>query len=92
MHCVLNHAIEFADTTHATGEVYVVSYLLGGGVLNTFWGRYLDDYECRHDRWAISRRVCVHEFTSSRPLGDPMPIDAARFRSGRDDRQVPGNA
>ena len=28
MHCVLNHAIDITDETHATGEVYNVTYLL----------------------------------------------------------------
>jgi hypothetical protein len=28
MHCVLNHAIDIVDDTHATGEVYNVTYLL----------------------------------------------------------------
>lgn len=92
MHCVLNHAIEFSDATHATGEAYVVTYLLRGDVLDTFWGRYLDDYECRDGRWAIAHRTCVHEFTSSRPLGDPMPIEVGKFRSGRADRPGPDPA
>ena len=46
MHCVLNHAIEITDDSHATGEVYNVTYLLraadGGRQLDTWWGRYLE--------------------------------------------------
>ena len=61
MHCVLNHAIDIADDSHATGEVYNVTYLLraidGGRQLDTWWGRYLDRYECRDGRWAIVHRV-----------------------------------
>ena len=30
--------------------------------------------------------VCVHEWTRSEPLGDAMPIEADRFRQGREDR------
>jgi SnoaL-like domain len=91
MHCVLNHAIEVADERHAAGEVYNVTYLRrtaedGTAYLDTWWGRYLDEYECRDGRWAISRRVCVHEWTRSEPLGEPMPIDAQRFRQGAADR------
>jgi ketosteroid isomerase-like protein len=90
MHCVLNHAIDIADGTHATGEVYNVTYLLraddGGRRLDTWWGRYLDEYECRDGRWAIAHRVCVHEWTRSEPLGDAMPIEAHRFRQGGEDR------
>lgn len=88
MHCILNHSIELTDETHATGELYNVTYLKRGEQLDTWWGRYLDRYECRAGRWAIVHRVCVHEWTSTRPLGDPMPIDAARFRPGNADRQV----
>ena len=87
MHCVLNHAIEFADDSHATGEVYNVTYLLRPGrQLDTWWGRYLDRYECRGGRWAIVHRVCVHEWTRTEPLGDAMPIQAQLFRQGREDR------
>jgi SnoaL-like domain len=92
MHCVLNHAIDIADDSHATGEVYNVTYLLrtadGGRVLDTWWGRYLDEYECRDGRWAIVRRVCVHEWTRTEPLGVAMPIEAQLFRQGHEDRGV----
>ena len=90
MHCVLNHAIDVADDTHATGEIYNVTYLLrtedGTRQLDTWWGRYLDRYECRDGRWAIVHRVCVHEWTRSEPLGAAMPIEAHRFRQGGQDR------
>ena len=91
MHCVLNHAIEFVDDSHATGELYNVTYLLrgiddGGRQLDTWWGRYLDRYECRDGRWAIVHRVCVHEWTRSEALGDAMPIEAQLFRQGSEDR------
>ena len=36
--------------------------------------------------WAIAHRVCVHEWTRTEPAGEPMPIDAARFRQGAADR------
>ena len=90
MHCVLNHAIELVDDTHATGEVYNVTYLVrvdgDERQLNTWWGRYLDRYECRDGRWAIAHRVCVHEWTKVEPLGPTMAIDAAQFRPGSADR------
>jgi hypothetical protein len=44
--------------------------------LDTWWGRYLDRYECREGRWAIVHRTCVHEWTRTEPLGDAMPIEA----------------
>jgi DUF971 family protein len=87
MHCVLNHAIDLVDDSHATGEVYNVTYLLRPGrQLDTWWGRYLDEYECRDGRWAIVHRICVHEWTRTEPLGDAMPIEAQLFRQGREDR------
>jgi ketosteroid isomerase-like protein len=90
MHCILNHAIDVVDATHAAGEIYNVTYLVrasnDGRQLDTWWGRYLDTYECRNGRWAIAHRVSVHEWTTTAPLGDPMPIDASAFRPGGADR------
>ncbi len=93
MHCVLNHAIELTDDTTAVGEIYNVTYLLhtddlGTQTLNTWWGRYLDRYELRDGRWAISHRTCVHEFTKAETLTQTMNIDAAVFKSGAVDRGV----
>ncbi len=91
LHCVLNHAIDVVDDTHASGEIYNVTYLVQTAGderrLHTWWGRYLDDYECRDGRWAIAHRVCVHEWTRSEPLTEAMPIEAAAFRQGSADRQ-----
>jgi len=90
MHCVLNHAIDFVDEVTATGEIYNVTYLRatvdGVTQLHTWWGRYLDRYECREGRWAIAHRVCVHEWTQTEPAGEPMPVDASLFRPGHADR------
>jgi hypothetical protein len=91
MHCVLNHAIEVTDERRASGEIYNVTYLVrrepdGSCHLDTWWGRYLDQYECRDGRWAITHRICVHEWTRSEPMGPAMPIDAQRFRQGSADR------
>jgi hypothetical protein len=92
MHCILNHAIEFTGEDTATGEIYNVTYLRqtadGETVLHTWWGRYLDRYECRDGRWAIAHRVCVHEWTRTEPAGAPMPIDSAKFRQGHEDRSL----
>lgn len=90
MHCIMNHAIEVLDDTHASGEIYNVTYLLraadGGRQLDTWWGRYIDKYECRNGRWAIVHRVCVHEWTRTEPLGAAMPVEAHMFRQGDEDR------
>ena len=90
MHCVMNHWIDVVDGATAHGEVYNVTYLRsvvdGTPVLDTWWGRYVDRYECRIGEWRIIHRVCVHEGTERREVTAAMPIDAARFRQGHEDR------
>lgn len=90
-HCILNHAIELDDDTHARGEIYNVTYLFqkDAEVLDTWHGRYLDEYEKRDEEWRIINRVCVHEGTHSREIL-PMDIDAATFRQGDFDRPTAG--
>jgi hypothetical protein len=88
MHCVMNHAIEVdegGDT--ARGEVYNVTYLFGhdGSTIDTWYGRYLDRYECREGEWRIAHRVCVHEGTRSETI-TPMAMATERFRQGDADR------
>lgn len=95
MHCVLNHLIDITSATEATGEIYNVTYVHRNetgddGVertfLDTWWGRYLDRYECRDGEWRIIHRTCVHEFTKRDEITATMPIDAARFTQGSADR------
>jgi hypothetical protein len=89
MHCVMNHAIEVSGDT-ASGEVYNVTYVFREDnekqLVETWWGRYLDHYECRNGEWRILRRICVHEFTRSDAVTSHMAIDAAKFRQGVADR------
>jgi hypothetical protein len=88
MHCVFNHLIEFEpDGIHARGELYNVTYLFreNSSALDTWYGRYLDQYEKRGDEWRIIRRVCVHEGTTTGE-SPAMDIDAASFRQGSFDR------
>ena len=83
-HCIFNHYIELAeDGVHARGEIYNVSYLCRRDepVLDTWHGRYLDEYQKRGDSWRILKRVCVHEGTGSAAV-QPMPIEAEKFRQG----------
>lgn len=62
----------------------------GTRVLDTWWGRYLDRYECRDGEWRIAHRVCVHEATERRTLDAAMPIATEMFRQGSADRDVAG--
>ncbi len=93
MHCVMNHWIDVVDDITAHGEVYNVTYLRsivdGVAMLDTWWGRYVDRYECRSGEWRIIHRICVHEGTERHEVATTMPIDAATFRQGTADR---GNA
>jgi hypothetical protein len=91
MHCVHNHTIEIDGPDSARGESYVQTHVLrtdseGMQHHDTWWGRYQDRYERRDGRWGIARRVCVHEWTRTAPVAARMPIDAARFRQGSEDR------
>jgi len=91
-HCIFNHSIELDDDgVHGTGEVYNVTYLFkdDSEVLDTWVGRYLDEYEKRGDEWRIIRRVCVHEGTNTGDVAR-MAIDSSSFRQGNFDR--PSNA
>ncbi|MEX0846349.1 MAG: nuclear transport factor 2 family protein [Ilumatobacteraceae bacterium] len=99
MHCNLNHLIELTSDTTATGEIYNVTYMHSAATsddgverryLDTWWGRYLDDYECRDGEWRIIHRVCVHEVTKRDEITQPIPIDAHLFRQGSADRGVSG--
>lgn len=90
MHCIFNHSVDLAgDGTTATGEIYNVAYLFREGgepAIDVWFGRYLDRYEKRDGEWRIAHRVCVHEGSRVDQGFDPMPIDAAAFRSGAEDR------
>ena len=93
LHCITNHQIELDDDgVHARGEIYNVTYLFRADepVLDTWWGRYLDDYEERDGEWRILRRVCVHEGNRSEALTATMPIAVDRFRPGSFDRPSAG--
>jgi hypothetical protein len=87
----MNHAIEVDDeagTGH--GEIYNVTYVFreedGREIAETWWGRYLDTYECRAGEWRIKARVCVHEQTRAETITTHMAIDSAKSRQGDADR------
>jgi hypothetical protein len=65
-----------------------VSYLFDADdrCLSTWYGRYLDTYECRDGEWRISHRVCVHHADTSVQVPDSMGIDVSSFRQASFDR------
>jgi hypothetical protein len=90
-HCVMNHSIDIDPTgTLATGEMYVTAYHLrgtdDGDIVDTWWGRYIDEYSLRDGSWRISSRIVVHEWTAQVPVAAPMPIKAELFTQGSFDR------
>lgn len=92
-HCIFNHTIELDDAVYARGEIYNVTYLLQKDVdvLDIWHGRYLDQYEKRHDEWRIIERVCVHEYTRTSKI-TAMEIDSEKFRQGNFDRPANGRS
>lgn len=93
MHTVFNHRVELdPDGEHARGEMYNVAYLFSADErrINSWYGRYLDRYECRDGEWRIVHRVCVHHGDTSEAVPDDMGIDTAKFRPAAFDRPSPG--
>lgn len=91
MHSIFNHAIELDDADHARGEIHNITSLCRAddGVIDTWYGRYLDRYERRGEQWRIAHRVCVHHGTST-TSAPPMQIAWERFRQDAVDRRTPG--
>jgi hypothetical protein len=89
MHTIYNHRVEVdGDGIHARGEAYNVAYLFHADErrLDTWYGRYLDEYEQRTGEWRILHRVCVHHGNTSEAVPDSMAIDPTRFRQASFDR------
>jgi len=74
------------DGDRAASETYVIAALriIEGGQMQevTTRGRYLDRWSFRGGRWAIDRRVYLHDFADVRPVTDtPIPTRGTRDRS-----------
>lgn len=48
--------LEFADSTHASGWVYLTALMVNGGNARHMYLRYFDKYEKRDGRWWIVER------------------------------------
>ena len=57
-HFTATHQIDLVDETHACGRCYFL-VLMGHGV--DHWGRYIDEYGVRLDRWVITRRRALSD-------------------------------
>lgn len=65
-HFVSTHQIDIEDRTHASGRAYF-SVLMPHGL--DHWGRYLDRYEVRGERWLFTRRRAVTDGSSASSSG-----------------------
>jgi hypothetical protein len=88
MHCLHNHMVELADDRlTASGQAYCIAYLFTSSpaVLRTWFGRYLDRYECRDGEWRIAHRRLVHEGSrTDDPLVEMPPVPDSFLRGGFD--------
>jgi hypothetical protein len=93
MHAITNHTID-VDVAAGTGsgETYTMAFHFrtgddgGPDVVDAWWGRYVDKYECRDGDWRISHRVCVHGWTMQMTVDQAMPIAAEVFTQDSFDR------
>lgn len=93
MHTIFNHRVEISsDGLTGRGEIYNVSLLMRKDerILDTWYGRYLDEYEQRNGEWRILNRVCVHNGDTAQAVPEGMPIDSDAFRQGDFDRPAQG--
>lgn len=57
-HFTATHQIDLVDETHPRGRCYFL-VVMGHGV--DHWGRYIDEYGVRQDRWVITRRRALSD-------------------------------
>jgi hypothetical protein len=96
VHCVTNVLIEVNGDT-AASECYMFTTLRDqvGGKLVDFmsWGRYVDHWSYRDDRWRIDRRVYVTDITNIVDIADsPRATTDVSATASRMDRTDPSYA
>jgi hypothetical protein len=90
-HAVSNVVIELAGALAWVESAFAATHVrppgdgFGEPFIDTFWGRYVDRFERRDGRWAITSREVVHDWSESRACGPLMP-HADTYRQGRRDR------
>jgi hypothetical protein len=90
-HAVSNVVIELAGAMAWVESAFMATHVrppgdgFGEPFIDTFWGRYLDRFERRDGRWAITSREVVHDWSERRACGPLMP-HADTYRQGRRDR------
>jgi hypothetical protein len=86
-HVVTNALIDL-DGESANVESYFIGVHViveadGRHVTHEFHGRYLDRFERRDGRWAISRRQVVHDWNETRTIAPAQDPTDPRFHRGR---------
>ncbi len=90
MHCIFNHSIELEENgEHARGEIYNVTYMFRAETpeMDTFYTRYLDQYEKRNGEWRIIKRVATMEGNTKTAITE-TDLPADDFVPGDFDRRV----
>lgn len=84
-HLISNVLIEVAGAT-ARSECYFVGVHVldgpDGPRTHEFHGRYLDRFSRRDGRWAITRRLVVHDWNETRSIVPVQSPDDPRFTHG----------
>jgi hypothetical protein len=95
-HAVSNVVIEFDETGSVAWveSAFTATHVrppddtFAEPFIDTFWGRYVDRFEKRGDRWAICTREVVHDWSERRAAGARMP-KTETYRAGQKDRSDP---
>jgi len=78
VHAIANFTIDL-DGDRAHSEAYFITYAGrdddGRDVIDAFCGRYIDQWERRDDRWGVTVRDVVHEWSRGNAFGlEPFPV------------------
>lgn len=74
-HFTSTQQISVDARTHATGRTYFAAILPHG---LDHWGRYIDEYELRANRWLIIRRRAITDGGMDSGYTDPRSVSAIR--------------
>jgi 3-phenylpropionate/cinnamic acid dioxygenase small subunit len=69
-HFTATHQIDLVDETRARGRCYFL-VLMAHGV--DHWGRYIDEYGVRDDRWVITQRRALSDGSIDDSIGAKSP-------------------
>lgn len=89
-HVLTNVLVELDGDVAAVESYYTgTHFFLETPEILQFHGRYIDRFERRAGRWAISRRQCVHDWSERRTITPVHREDDERFLRGSRDHHDP---